>query len=205
MKNAATVIEKQTPFVNAVIANGGVLGPITSYPPTADDVTIATIQEKYWDLPLEETRKMVDINLFGVYYTFTAFMHLLDAGNKHSESRGKTDFIRSQFIAVDSIGGLSRLGLVSHMYSSGKAAVAHLTRILATEFGKRGIRVNGITPGQYLTAMTEFLSGGNDTTQPGSVPIEQHPMTRQGGAEVSRVLISFLLNGANRSLRILRA
>ncbi|KAF2111784.1 short chain dehydrogenase/reductase family [Lophiotrema nucula] len=200
LKNAATIVAKQTPFVNVVVANGGVSGPITNWPPAPSNPDVADVQDKYWALPIEETRKMFDINLFGVYYTFTAFVQLLDAGNTNSASRGKTDFIQSQFITVDSIAAYSRLGLVSHFYPSGKAALAHLTKILATEWAKKGIRVNAITPGQYLTEMTEFASNGKDTTQPGSIPFEQLPMTRRGGAEDIAGVILFLTSKAGSFL-----
>ena len=39
-------------------------------------------------------------------------------------------------------------------YGSAKAALMHLTRIMAVELGPSGIRVNGIAPGLFRTAMT---------------------------------------------------
>jgi NAD(P)-dependent dehydrogenase (short-subunit alcohol dehydrogenase family) len=38
-------------------------------------------------------------------------------------------------------------------YSASKAAVIQLTRVLALELGRQGIRVNAIAPGWFLTEM----------------------------------------------------
>lgn len=40
------------------------------------------------------------------------------------------------------------------VYGSTKAALMHLTRILAVEWGPHGVRVNGIAPGLFRTDMT---------------------------------------------------
>jgi NAD(P)-dependent dehydrogenase (short-subunit alcohol dehydrogenase family) len=44
-------------------------------------------------------------------------------------------------------------------YSSSKAALAHMAKVLATELGQYGIRVNGICPGPILAeALREYLA-----------------------------------------------
>ena len=52
----------------------------------------------------------------------------------------------------------STSGVLAHLhgvaYGSAKAALIHLTRILAVEWGPYGIRVNAIAPGLFRTAMT---------------------------------------------------
>jgi 3-oxoacyl-[acyl-carrier protein] reductase len=50
-------------------------------------------------------------------------------------------------------------------YEVSKAAVAQLTRSLATEVGRKGVRVNAICPGWVLTAMTR----GRFTREDGTV------------------------------------
>jgi NAD(P)-dependent dehydrogenase (short-subunit alcohol dehydrogenase family) len=44
-------------------------------------------------------------------------------------------------------------GIVSHTYSTSKAAVIHLTRCVAAELGESGIRVNSISPGAIVTGI----------------------------------------------------
>jgi len=46
-------------------------------------------------------------------------------------------------------------------YGASKAAVELLTRSWATEFGGRGVRVNGVSPGPVRTDGTEQMLGGN--------------------------------------------
>jgi NAD(P)-dependent dehydrogenase (short-subunit alcohol dehydrogenase family) len=155
MQAAVAQVEEVTPFVNAVIANGGIIGPVTTYPPRDPNESVEELQKNMWALPVEGTQQMIDINVFGTYWTFVAFLHLLDAGNTHLTSRGKTDFIQSQFLSILSIAGFSRNEKVSHFYATQKAALAHLVKILQTQFARRSIRVNGIAPGLYPTEMTE--------------------------------------------------
>lgn len=60
------------------------------------------------------------------------------------------------FIAVGSIAGtipLAGLGV----YSISKAAVAHLVRVLAAEWGASGVRCNGVAPGLVKTKFAAAL------------------------------------------------
>ena len=151
--SAATIIAQQTPYINTVIANSGASGPTTSHRPA--DSTLADIQKIFWDMPEQETLDVVNTNILGSFNTFVAFMNLLEAGNTHPDSRGKKDSIRSQFVTITSIVGFGRLERNNYAYMTSKAALVHLTKSLATEFGPRGIRVNSICPGLYITEMTE--------------------------------------------------
>lgn len=148
-------IKAKTPFVNAVIANSGTVGPVTSVAPRPADMTISAVQEMLWDTSLEESRNVMDVNVVASFYTFVAFMGLLEAGNLHPDSRGKTDFIQSQFITITSLAAFSRKENVGYQYMASKAALSHLTKSLATNFGPMGIRANAIAPGLFATEMTE--------------------------------------------------
>jgi NAD(P)-dependent dehydrogenase (short-subunit alcohol dehydrogenase family) len=50
---------------------------------------------------------------------------------------------------------------VGSAYGASKAAVELLTRSWATEFGARGVRVNGVSPGPVRTAGTTAMLGDN--------------------------------------------
>jgi NAD(P)-dependent dehydrogenase (short-subunit alcohol dehydrogenase family) len=43
------------------------------------------------------------------------------------------------------------------VYSATKAAVDHMTRILAKEYGSKGVRVNAVAPGLTATDMTKGI------------------------------------------------
>lgn len=155
LQNAVKAVEGQTPFVNAVIANSGVTGPITSFPPRPVDATLDSIQQQLWNTSMADSQDVMNVNVLGPFYTFVAFMKLLDAGNHHQNSRGKHEFIHSQFITTLSLASFSRKENVGHAYMASKAALSHLTKSLATGFGPMGIRANAIAPGLYITEMSE--------------------------------------------------
>jgi NAD(P)-dependent dehydrogenase (short-subunit alcohol dehydrogenase family) len=65
-------------------------------------------------------------------------------------------------------------------YATSKAALASLTREMASDFGRQGIRVNAIAPGEIDTAI---LSPGTDKL------VEQIPMRRLGTPdEVAKII-----------------
>ena len=161
-------IRQKTPFVNAVIANSGVTGPITAIPPRSAEATVEEIQKQLWETSSEDSQRALTVNVLGSFYTFVAFMSLLDEGNKHPDSRGKKDFIQSQFISITSLAAFSRAENVGHAYMASKAGLVHLTKALATGFANMGIRANSISPGLYITEMTEVCVSNH------AIPIEQN-------------------------------
>lgn len=158
LEAAAQTISEQTPFVNAVVACSGVTGPMTVPPPRNPNETLSSIQNHLWNTSFEQSQQAMEVNVLGSFYTFVAFMKLLEAGNIHPSSRGKTDFIQSQFITITSLASFSRKENVGYAYMASKAGLAHLTKSLATGFARHGIRSNSIAPGLYITEMTEVNS-----------------------------------------------
>jgi NAD(P)-dependent dehydrogenase (short-subunit alcohol dehydrogenase family) len=60
------------------------------------------------------------------------------------------------FIVVGSVGGLIANTVIG-AYGTSKAAVHHLVRNLAAEWGPRGVRVNAIAPGLVKTEFARAL------------------------------------------------
>ncbi|MGW4563082.1 SDR family NAD(P)-dependent oxidoreductase [Streptomyces sp. NPDC004561] len=98
--------------------------------------------------PVLETRdedldRVLDVNFKGVLYACQEAARLMLA----RETRGSIVTMASG--AVDTGGP----GLLC--YGAAKAAVVQLTKTLATEVGRHGIRVNAIAPGWVRTPMTD--------------------------------------------------
>ncbi|OBT99337.1 hypothetical protein VE01_02525 [Pseudogymnoascus verrucosus] len=154
LEAAVSTIEKQTPFINLLIANSGYLGEVSGMVPR----------------PAEQT-------LAGSYFTFLAFLGLLGAGNTHSDSIGKSGLLQSQFISTTSFGGLCRAEAPSYVYNASKAALSHLTKTLSSEYAKHSIRANAIAPGTFA------YTPEGDISVVGSLPWQAIPVTRAGTEE----------------------
>jgi NAD(P)-dependent dehydrogenase (short-subunit alcohol dehydrogenase family) len=78
-------------------------------------------------------------------------------------------------------------------YNASKAAVHHLTKSLAAEWGKRGVRVNAVAPTYIETPLTKELA--EDTTKY-PVWLEMTPMGRVGQPEEIAAVVLFLASDA---------
>jgi NAD(P)-dependent dehydrogenase (short-subunit alcohol dehydrogenase family) len=86
-------------------------------------------------------------------------------------------------VNVTSIAGSRVHPFAGSAYSTSKAALAALTREMASDFGPRGVRVNAISPGEIDTAI---LSPGTEKI------VAQIPMRRLGSPEEVAKAIYFL-------------
>lgn len=92
------------------------------------------------DIGDEQWQRVIDVNLSGTFYSCRAAIpHLL-------ESRGA-------IVNMASSAGLVGVAY-SAAYCASKGGVVLLTRSLAVEFGKRGLRVNCVCPGGVDTPLT---------------------------------------------------
>lgn len=97
-----------------------------------------------------DVRRIVDINLLGVYWGVAA------AGRAMTGRGGS-------IINIASAGGDVPAPTLS-VYGMTKAAVMHLTKTAAAELGAHKIRVNAIAPGFIETPMTSFYFTDADGT-----------------------------------------
>ena len=96
-------------------------------------------------------------------------------------------------VNVASVLGYRQAGGVS-AYAISKAGVVQMTKILAYEWARYGIRVNALAPGYFDTAMNE----GFFDTDPGKAMIRRIPMRRVGDPEKDIApLVVFLASEAS--------
>jgi NAD(P)-dependent dehydrogenase (short-subunit alcohol dehydrogenase family) len=95
------------------------------------------------DEPLDEFRQTIGVNL-------TATFALCQKAGRHMLTTGSGSIIN-----VASILGMVGAGMfASASYASSKGAVIQLTRDLAAQWARGGVRVNALAPGWFETEMT---------------------------------------------------
>jgi NAD(P)-dependent dehydrogenase (short-subunit alcohol dehydrogenase family) len=107
-----------------------------------------------WGAPLEEYPesgwdKVMDINLKSIFYLTKEMLPLLEKAASQEDP--------ARVINVGSIDGIKAPFVDNYAYGPAKAAVHHLTRVLAIRIGERMITVNAIAPGPFESKMTEWL------------------------------------------------
>jgi NAD(P)-dependent dehydrogenase (short-subunit alcohol dehydrogenase family) len=84
-------------------------------------------------------------------------------------------------------------------YSASKHAVIGLTRTVAGEVGRQGIRVNAVCPGPINTVLIDTLHAGINPQDPAAVKafnVGRNPMGRYGEAQEVARLVVFLASDA---------
>jgi NAD(P)-dependent dehydrogenase (short-subunit alcohol dehydrogenase family) len=127
-------------------------------------------------MPEDDWSRVIDVNLNGVFRVAQAAARIMaEAG-------------RGAILNTASVLGFGTGSGVA-AYSASKAAVAHLTRSLALEWARNGIRVNAIAPGYFPTEMTtDWLE-----SEKGGDMIAVVPMRRAGRMEELEGPVELLL------------
>ena len=123
----ADVLAAREPALHILVNNAGNNwgAPFESYPDSAFD-------------------KVFALNVKGVFHLTRACMPLLEAASKPGDP--------ARVINIGSIDGLQAPMLETYAYSSSKAAVHHMTRVLAHRFAPK-ITVNAVAPGPFESKM----------------------------------------------------
>ena len=102
---------------------------------------------RFTELTAEEWRRVLRVNLDGVFFTFrAAARHLIERGAPGS------------LVVTSSLASVEGPARQSN-YAASKAGVGGLVRSLAVELARNGIRVNAVLPGWIETSMTEPMFG----------------------------------------------
>ncbi|HYM15295.1 MAG TPA: SDR family oxidoreductase [Dehalococcoidia bacterium] len=126
----ADEVGRREPAVHVLVNNAGANwgAPLAEYPDASFDKVLAT-------------------NLKGVFHLTRFMVPLLE--------RAASDDDPARVINIGSIDGLQAPMLETYAYSSSKAAVHHLTRVLAHTLAAQRITVNAIAPGPFESKMME--------------------------------------------------
>jgi 2-dehydro-3-deoxy-L-rhamnonate dehydrogenase (NAD+) len=158
VERATVATEKAFGGIDVLVCSAGVAG--------ANHMT--------WDYPLDEWRKVIDVNLHGVFYCNRAVVPVMQ---RHDYGR---------IVNIASIAGKEGNPTAS-AYSASKAAVIGLTKSLGKELAKTGIRVNCVTPAAVRTAIFDQI-----TQQHIDFMLSKIPMGRFGTVDEIASLVCWL-------------
>ena len=145
---------------------------------------------RFFDVPEEALRYVVDLNLLGVIFPSQVF-------GKRMVENGE-----GVIVNISSMAGIRPLTRVMG-YSAAKASVSNFTQWLAVhmavEYSPR-IRVNALAPGFFLTEQNRFLLTDKETgklTPRGQSILDHTPMRRFGNPEDLLGTLLWLLSPAS--------
>jgi len=163
----AAQIIKQHGRVDILVNNAGVAKSDVKAEDTSDD---------HW-------RFHMDVNLDGLFWCCRAFgRQMLKQGS-------------GSIVNIGSMSGfIVNKPQPQSFYNASKAAVHHLTRSLAAEWAKRGVRVNAVAPTYIETPLTSFGIRENEAMY--RTWLEMTPMGRVGQPDEIASVVHFLASDA---------
>jgi NAD(P)-dependent dehydrogenase (short-subunit alcohol dehydrogenase family) len=147
---------------------------------------IARSQTPAEDVTDEHWLNVIDVNLNGLFWCCRAFgKTMLAAG-------------RGSIINIGSMSGfIVNKPQQQAYYNASKAAVHHLTKSLAAEWGARGVRVNAVAPTYINTPLTAHAKT-NEAMM--GAWIDGTPMARMGEPDEIAAVVLFLASDASSLL-----
>lgn len=132
------------------------------------------------DQKLEDWDRVMSVNLRGTY------LGCKEAATVMQQAGGA-------IVNIGSVAGMVGIP-ASTAYGPGKAAVATLTRNLATEWARVGIRVNCVAPGYVDTPMTRAMFKEDEKVR--EATLSKVPMRKLGAPMDIAAAVVFLCSGA---------
>jgi len=194
---AVAQIEKEQGKLDILVNNAGQVGPTSLFlgrHDSPENASANSIGKALFDNEsFEQWSSHYTVNVSSIFFVTMAFLGLLDKGAKARP--GQTAAV----VNIGSISGVMKLNQDHFCYNSAKAAVHHLTLMMATEFALKGhqIRVNALAPGLFQSEMAGHgisdIDGAMDSIAKGLQPV---PIKRAGRPQDMAAAILYLASSA---------
>ncbi len=117
------------------------------------------------DFPDAAWDRVLDLNVKGVFHLTRYLVPALAAAARPGDP--------ARVVNIGSIDGLHAPDFETYSYSASKAAVHHLTRVLAKRLAREGITVNAIAPGPFESQMMSSTLDAFRDSIVGMIPLRR--------------------------------
>lgn len=147
-------------FAGDVSTEEGVLALVETVKARTDKLDIlinnagTTWGEPLDSFPYHAWSRIMDVNVTGLFHLTQQLLPLLE--------KAATPDDPSRVINLGSVMGTAALGQGAYSYAASKAAVHHITKIMARELADRHITFNAFAPGPFQSKMTAFATATDE-------------------------------------------
>ncbi|WP_225204677.1 SDR family NAD(P)-dependent oxidoreductase [Novosphingobium huizhouense] len=142
-----------------------------------------------FDIAIEDWRRIEAVNVHGAFWTMReAARHMLARGEANPEDRG------GSIVSISSTSAIHGAARNEH-YAASKGAVVTMTRAMAVELGRKGIRVNTLLPGWIRSDLTGPMQ---DNEKFERQVIMRAPVGRWGEGDDFSAIAVYLASDASR-------